>query len=104
MDNKTEAERLWISPSLSQLCHGDLGTYERVLSAQQHWSVEKTPYDRLQSVVCVPRLSHFKMAAADMLWRVLMVLKKASGDIAGFRGLVGKLCPRESGRLVHTKF
>lgn len=87
------------------LVHGDLGTYERVLSAVRRRSVEFTPYDRLQSVVFVIGLFHLKMAAADAIWRLLVAPQGARSDDTSFMRLVGKLRPRESSRLVaNAKF
>ncbi|KAI9059312.1 hypothetical protein FKP32DRAFT_1580100 [Trametes sanguinea] len=87
------------------LVHDDLGTYERVLSAMQRRSVEDTPYDRLQSVVFVIGLFHFKMAAADAIWRLLVAPDNARIDKSSFMRLVGRLRPQESSRLVaNAKF
>ncbi|CDO76158.1 hypothetical protein BN946_scf184740.g1 [Trametes cinnabarina] len=87
------------------LVHGDLGTYERVLSAKRRRSIEDTPYERLQSVVFIIGLFHLKMAAADALWRLLVGPDKARVDETSFMRLVGRLRPKESSRLVaNAKF
>ena len=54
------------------LFHGDLGTWERVQSAQRRRGPEKTPVRRLQFVVFVPGLFHLKMAAATTIWQILL--------------------------------
>ncbi|KAI0332529.1 hypothetical protein GY45DRAFT_1396349 [Cubamyces sp. BRFM 1775] len=92
-------------PDVVTLVHGDLGTYERVQSAQRRRSVEDTPYDRLQSVVFVIGLFHLKMAAADAIWRLLVAPDNARVDEASFMRLIGRLRPQESSRLVaNAKF
>lgn len=55
------------------LIHGDLGTYEKVLSATRRRKQERTPYNRLQSVCFVLGLFHLKMASADAVWRILVM-------------------------------
>ncbi|KAI0641186.1 hypothetical protein C8Q79DRAFT_1032243 [Trametes meyenii] len=85
------------------LVHGDLGTYERVLTAQRRRRQELTPYTRLQHVVFVPGLFHFKMAAADAIWRTLVTAKPdARADETSFARIMGQLRPRESMRLVNN--
>ncbi|KAI0348738.1 hypothetical protein OH77DRAFT_1432637, partial [Trametes cingulata] len=69
------------------LVHGDLGTYERVLTAQRRRRQELTPCNRLQYVVFVPGLFQLKMAAADAI---------------SFSKLMGKLRPNESSRLINN--
>lgn len=87
------------------IMHGDLGTYERVLSAMRRRSIEDTEYNRLQSVVFAIGLFHFKMAAADAIWRIHVAPDKARLDESSFIKIVGKLRPNESSRLVaNAKF
>ncbi|CDO72246.1 hypothetical protein BN946_scf184970.g98 [Trametes cinnabarina] len=87
------------------LIHGDLGTYERVLSAVRRRSVEESPYNRLQSVIFIIGLFHLKMAAADAIWRILVSPDNARVDETSFMRLVGRLRPQESSRLVaNAKF
>ncbi|KAI1781638.1 hypothetical protein LXA43DRAFT_881670 [Ganoderma leucocontextum] len=87
------------------IVNGDLGTYERLLSARRRRSIEDTAYDRLQSVAFSEGFFHFKMAGADALWRVLMSSPKSRADEMSFAGLVGKLRPRDSSRLIaNAKF
>lgn len=52
--------------------HGDLGTGERITSAQIHRAIEESPYRRLQFVIFVFGLFHLKMACADTLWRIFI--------------------------------
>ncbi|KAI0741659.1 hypothetical protein C8Q80DRAFT_1123500 [Daedaleopsis nitida] len=82
------------------IIHGDLGTYERVLSALHRRSVERSEYERLQSVVFAMGLFHFKMAAANAIWRIHVTPEKARVDDTSFMKIVGKLRPRDSSRLI----
>ncbi|EJF60695.1 hypothetical protein DICSQDRAFT_147689 [Dichomitus squalens LYAD-421 SS1] len=50
---------------------GNLGTYERFMSALRQRSVERTPYDRCQSVAFGIGYFHVKMAATDTVWRLV---------------------------------
>ncbi|KAI1781686.1 hypothetical protein LXA43DRAFT_908048 [Ganoderma leucocontextum] len=84
------------------LVHGDLGTCERVTSGLHRRSQERTPYDRLQSVVFVPGLFHLKMAAADAIWRLLVSPDGARSDDTSFMKLAGELRPNESSKLVNN--
>ncbi|KAH9833452.1 uncharacterized protein C8Q71DRAFT_909496 [Rhodofomes roseus] len=79
------------------LFHGDLGTMERVVSALKARSIEDTPWARLQFVVFVPGLFHFKMAAADGIWRIWIKPKHARGDNT-FLQYIGSLRPLETGK------
>lgn len=51
---------------------GDLGTWERIQSAQLQRSLEETSRERLQFLVFVPGLFHVKMACADAIWRIFI--------------------------------
>ncbi len=84
------------------IMHGDLGTYKRVLSAKRQRSQEKTPYNHLQSVKFVIGLFHFKMAAADALWRVLVAPEHSREDLTSFMKIVAKLRPDDSSRPVNN--
>ncbi|KAI0323621.1 hypothetical protein GY45DRAFT_1401669 [Cubamyces sp. BRFM 1775] len=84
------------------LVHGDLGTYERVLTAQRRRQQELTPYNRLQYLVFVPGLFHLKMAAADAIWRALVTTAEARVDPTSFAKLMAKLRPNESSRLINN--
>ncbi|KAJ2971460.1 hypothetical protein NUW54_g12502 [Trametes sanguinea] len=87
------------------IVHGDLGTYEHVLTAKRRRKQERTPFNRLQHVVFVPGLFHFKMAAADALWRILVMPDGSRVDDTSFMKLVGQLRPDDSSRLVlNAKF
>ncbi|KAI0669880.1 hypothetical protein C8Q78DRAFT_1070340 [Trametes maxima] len=87
------------------LVHGDLGTYEHVLAAMRRRKQERTPYNRLQPVAFVFGLFHLKMAAADGIWRMLVLPDGVRGDHTSFIKLVGKLRPNDSSRLVsNAKF
>lgn len=87
------------------LVHGDLGTYERVLSAKRQRKQEKNPYNRLQSVEFVIGLFHLKMAAADAIWRALVGPDHAREDLTSFMKIAAKLRPDDSSRLAsNAKF
>ncbi|KAI0632072.1 hypothetical protein C8Q77DRAFT_1060511 [Trametes polyzona] len=87
------------------LWNGDMGTFERVLSAIRRRSVENTPYDRLQSMVFVMGLFHFKMAAADAIWRFLVTPDAARRDELGFYKIAAKLRPNDSNHIIsNAKF
>ncbi|KAG1882357.1 hypothetical protein F4604DRAFT_1577364, partial [Suillus subluteus] len=63
------------TPDISQhvvLTHGDLGTGEKLQTAQIRRSIESTPLDRLQHVIFIPGLFHLKMACADAIWRIFI--------------------------------
>ncbi|OJT09863.1 hypothetical protein TRAPUB_13661, partial [Trametes pubescens] len=81
------------------LVHGDLGTYEKVLSALRRRNQERTPHDRLQAVVFVMGLFHLKMASADAIWRILVTPEGSRVDNTSFIKLVGQLRPDASSRL-----
>ncbi|KAI0348868.1 hypothetical protein OH77DRAFT_1549155, partial [Trametes cingulata] len=83
------------------LIHGDLGTYECVPTALHRRSIERTPYDRLQSVVFVIGLFHLKMAATDTIWQLLVSPDRARVDSTSFMSIAGKLRPNQSSRLVN---
>ncbi|KAM5542861.1 hypothetical protein V8D89_003245 [Ganoderma adspersum] len=80
---------------------GDLGTYERILSALRRRSIERTPYNRLQSVAFGIGYFHLKMAGADALWRLLVAPSTARQDDTSFMKTAGRLRPKESSRLQH---
>ena len=87
------------------IVHGDLGTYEKVLSALRRRSVEDNEYNRLQGVVFAIGLFHFKMAAADAIWRIYMTNAKSRTDSTSFGRILGKLRPQDSSRLIaNAKF
>lgn len=54
------------------LVHGDLGTWERIQSAQMRRAIERTSRRRLQFIVFIPGLFHIKMACADAIWRIFI--------------------------------
>ncbi|KAI0681765.1 hypothetical protein BC835DRAFT_1311785 [Cytidiella melzeri] len=85
-----------------QLIHGDLGTMERVLSAMDRRAIDLTPTARLQFVVFVFSLFHFKMAAADAIWRLLISPDTARKDPTSFMAFVGKLRPARTGKLTNN--
>ncbi|KAI1787585.1 hypothetical protein LXA43DRAFT_856650, partial [Ganoderma leucocontextum] len=85
--------------------HGDLSTYERVHSAKHQRKQEKTAYNRLQSCEIAIGMFHFKMAAADGIWRIMAEKEDARRDSTSFMKIVAKLRPDDSSRLVsNAKF
>ncbi|KAF8121569.1 hypothetical protein EV363DRAFT_1457439 [Boletus edulis] len=88
------------SPDLSEyvvFMHGDLGTGERLQSAQAWRSIESTPWNRLQHVVFIPGLFHLKMACADAIWRCFILPLAGRGDETSLMKDVSQLRPRETG-------
>ncbi|KAI0039747.1 hypothetical protein FA95DRAFT_1577390 [Auriscalpium vulgare] len=81
------------------LFHGDLGTMERIQSAQERRALEDTAWRRLQFAVFVPGLFHLKMAAADAIWRALINEKGAQDDPNSLKTLAGILRPKETGKI-----
>ncbi|KAL1751932.1 hypothetical protein FB107DRAFT_293531 [Schizophyllum commune] len=80
------------------LFHGDLGTYERVMSILEHRSIEATPFRRFQFVVFIFGLFHMKMAAADALWRIFVRDKAAHKDPTSLMRFV-TMRPNDSGKI-----
>lgn len=99
--NVSGLEEVDISPYV-QLVHGDLGTMERVLSAMERRAIDMTPEDRLQFIVFVFGLFHFKMAAADAIWRILVTPANARKDSASFWDIVRRLRPKMANHLVNN--
>ncbi|KAJ8591097.1 hypothetical protein M405DRAFT_932356 [Rhizopogon salebrosus TDB-379] len=88
------------TPDVSQhvvLIHGDLGTGERLQTAQLRRSVEATPWDRLQHVIFIPGLFHLKMACADAIWRCFIQPLAAREDETSLMRDITQLRPRETG-------
>ena len=79
------------------LFHGDLGTGERIAQVLQRRSIEKNPYDRYQFVIFIMDLFHLKMACADAVWRILILLQLARIDATCVMKHVGILRKRETG-------
>ncbi|KAG2061416.1 hypothetical protein BDR06DRAFT_1041435 [Suillus hirtellus] len=88
------------SPDISQhvvLFHGDLGTGERLQAAQLWWSIEATPWNRLQHVIFIPSLFHLKMACVDAIWRLFLQPLTAREDETSLMWDVTHLRPKETG-------
>ncbi|KIK73181.1 hypothetical protein PAXRUDRAFT_179058 [Paxillus rubicundulus Ve08.2h10] len=79
------------------LFHGDLVTGERIKAAQQHCSIEGSPWNRMQHVIFVPGLFHLKMACADAIWQIFIQPSAAREDVMSLMQDVGILRPREIG-------
>ncbi|KAG1779313.1 hypothetical protein EV702DRAFT_1178476 [Suillus placidus] len=87
-------------PDISEyvvLFHGDLGTGERLQSAQQRQSIENTLWNRLQHVIFIPGLFHLKMAATDTIWRIFLQPNAAQLDETSLMRDIGILRPKETG-------
>ncbi|KAG2084330.1 uncharacterized protein F5147DRAFT_748810 [Suillus discolor] len=82
------------------LVHGDLLTKERVDSVRNSRKIEHTPKNRLQYVVFLPGLFHYKMACADALWRTYIHPKEGREDENSLYQHIGILRPDETGKMV----
>ncbi|KAI0685126.1 hypothetical protein BC835DRAFT_1290988, partial [Cytidiella melzeri] len=85
-----------------QLVHGDFGTMEQVITAMDQSAIEMAPEDRLQFVFFVFGLLHFKMAAADAIWWVLVTPMDARKDVRGFMAFVSCLCSKSANKLINN--
>ncbi|KAG2123033.1 hypothetical protein BD769DRAFT_1360080 [Suillus cothurnatus] len=65
--------------------HGDLLTKERLDIACESRCIEDTPKNRLQFIIFLPGLFHYKMACADALWRTHIQPKDGRDDEDGVR-------------------
>ncbi|KAF7792563.1 hypothetical protein EIP86_003604 [Pleurotus ostreatoroseus] len=85
----------------TQPTHGDLGTFEHILSVLKQRSEELTPLQRLQLIIFVLGFFHLKLAAADAVWRILVNEggKGPNIDATSFMKFVGILRPDETGIL-----
>ncbi|KAH7913660.1 hypothetical protein BJ138DRAFT_1001804, partial [Hygrophoropsis aurantiaca] len=79
------------------LVHGDLLTKERLDTVRDSRRIEDTPKNRLQYVVFLPGLFHYKMACADALWRTYVQPKDGRDDEAALFQHIGVLRPNETG-------
>lgn len=82
------------------LIHGDLLTKERLESVQDSRRIEDTPKRRFQFPIFVPGLFHFKMAAADAIWRIYLQPPESRTDPNSLYQHVGVLRPKETGKIV----
>ncbi|KIJ10040.1 hypothetical protein PAXINDRAFT_164302 [Paxillus involutus ATCC 200175] len=80
--------------------HGDLLTKERVDAVRNSRRIEHTPKNRLQYVVFLPGLFHYKMACADVLWHTYIQPKEGREDENSLYRHVGILRPDETGKMV----
>lgn len=87
------------------LLHGDLGTYEKVISAKCRRKQERSPQDCLQPVIFTMGLFHLKMVAADAVWWILVTPEGLHIDNTSFIKLVGRLHPDNSSHFIfNAKF
>ncbi|KAG1754911.1 uncharacterized protein EDB91DRAFT_1043064 [Suillus paluster] len=82
------------------LVHGDLLTKEQVDSVQSSRKIEHTPKNRLQYVIFLPGLFHYKMACADTLWHTYIQPKEGCEDENSLYQHIGILRPDETGKMV----
>lgn len=80
------------------LVSGDLLTGDRICSLLESRSVEKTKMQRLDFVVFVMGLFHFKMACADAIWRLFIKATKGCTDASSLIELIGQIHPRQTGK------
>ncbi|KIL66327.1 hypothetical protein M378DRAFT_39923, partial [Amanita muscaria Koide BX008] len=80
------------------LVSGDLLTGERIRSLQESRSIEATKWRRLDFVVFVMGLFHFKMACADAIWRLFINAVKGRSDHTSLIEMIGQIRPRETGK------
>ncbi|KAG8689292.1 hypothetical protein FRC09_012486, partial [Ceratobasidium sp. 395] len=86
-----------------QLTHGDLGSWEHLLSLQRSRSIEGTARNRLQFLVFIIGWFHTRMAMANALWRLYIEPDKPrAGHVPSPRSIF-RCCtilrPREEGKL-----
>ncbi|KLO04346.1 hypothetical protein SCHPADRAFT_840734 [Schizopora paradoxa] len=79
--------------------HGDLGTGDRIQTAQLRRSLEKTIRLRLQNVIFIPGLFHIKMACADGIWRIFLEPREARSDETSFFSLLPALRPGDTSKI-----
>ncbi|KAI0038958.1 hypothetical protein FA95DRAFT_1504832, partial [Auriscalpium vulgare] len=97
-DPEEQSDVVDISPFVV-LIHGDLGTLERVNSAQERRALEDTPWRRMQYAVLTPGFFHLKMAAADTIWRIFINHPGTQDDPNSLKTLAGILRPKETGKI-----
>lgn len=95
----TQDAKLHDPRNLAILVFGDLLTGERIRSLLDSRSEEETPLRRMQFVVYVMGLFHFKMACADAVWRVFIRPKKGRDDSNSLMEHVSKIRPKETGKI-----
>lgn len=85
------------------LFHGDVGTGERVRSAQLYRSIERTAQRRMQYLIFVPGLFHTEMACAEALHRMFLESKPGHSDDSSFYSYVTILFPNDSNNIANNK-
>lgn len=82
----------------AMLVSGDLLTGERLRSLMHSRSEESSKWRRLENIVFVMGLFHFKMACADAIWRIFIQPKSAGDDPNSLLEQVGQIRPKETGK------
>jgi len=78
----------------------DVLTKERIDTVRNSRKIEHTPKNRLQYIVFLPGLFHYKMACADALWRIYIQPKEGREDENSLYQHIGILRPDETGKMV----
>ncbi|KAG9125586.1 hypothetical protein FRC07_006996 [Ceratobasidium sp. 392] len=88
---------------LIYLTHGDLGSYEHLLSLMESWSIEATARKRLQFIVFIIGWFHTRMAMANSLWQLYIEPDKPRAGHHPSPRSIFRCCtilrPREEGKL-----
>lgn len=81
--------------------HGDLGTGDRIQTAQIRRSLETTLRLRLQNVIFIPGLFHIKMACADGIWQIFLEPAAAQKDETSFFAFLPTLRPGDTSKIAN---
>ena len=81
------------------LFHGNLGTFEQVLSVLQQRALEATAYRRYQFIVFLMGLFHLKMACADAIWRIFIEPQASRLDANSLMQFIAQHRPRQTGKI-----
>ena len=104
--NVEELMKVQPIPDLEEIVipfHGDLGTWERIQSAQSYRALEKTSRDRLQFLIFIPGLFHTKMACADALWRMFIAPPGVQKEKASMLAFIDLFYPKLKSKIITNK-
>ena len=85
------------------LFHGDLGTWERIQSAQSRRALDLTPRSRLQFIVFIPGLFHVKIACADAIWRMFVKPSELRKDTTSMSAFIQLFYPKLTSKINNNK-